>query len=211
MINESHQYCYRVTHIENLPLLIQNGIVSKHHPKADKSYINIGHIEIVGLREKMNVKLEGYGHIGEYVPFYFTPRSIMLLNIITGVNNQFVPKRAKDELLIICCNILKLTTLPNWFFTDGQGNNNLTKHYNDMTQLGSIDWESIVKSDFSKKDNDIDRFRRYQAEFLVHNEVPISYIDSLYVFNKKAFNYVTDVLNENSINLPVNIQTRYFF
>lgn len=84
MINKNREYCYRITHIQNLPLILENGIVNKNHSDADGNYIEIGNPEIINVRSTTQVRIDGYGVIGDYVPFYFTPKSIMLYNIITG-------------------------------------------------------------------------------------------------------------------------------
>jgi hypothetical protein len=78
MINQHRIYCYRITHIDNLPLLLHDGIVNKYHPNSSNNYINIGNPEVIDVRSTMPVRIHNYGMIGEYVPFYFTPKSIML-------------------------------------------------------------------------------------------------------------------------------------
>jgi len=113
--------------------------------------------------------------------------------------------------LVIRCLIEELTTLPRWFFTDGQGNDMASSHYNNLQDLGQIDWDCIQQSDFSKGDNDYDRPRRYQAEFLIYKNVPLDRVESLNVYNQNAADFVNNLLNENNINLAVNIQQQYFF
>lgn len=211
MINRQKTYCYRITHIDNLSLLLQNDIVNKHHPNANNNYIDIGNPEIIDVRSTAPVRIDNYGMIGDYVPFYFTPKSIMLYNIITGYWDPLVPRRNRSEILIIRCLIADLAMLPQWFFTDGQGNDFVSNHYNDLANLGQIDWLSIQNSEFSKSDGDYDRPRRYQAEFLVHRQVPLTRVESLNVYNDHAANIVNNILNQNNINLAVNIQPKYFF
>lgn len=211
MINGNKNFCYRITHIRNLPLILERGIVNKHHPNASATYIDIGNPEIIDVRSTSRVKIEEYGHIGDYVPFYFTPKSIMLYNIVTGYWHPLVPKRNRNEIIVIRCLIEDLSTLPRWFFTDGQGNDMASDHYNDLTDLDKIDWHSIQESDFSKADGDYDRPRRYQAEFLVHQEVPLEQIESLNVYDQASADYVNGILKTNNINLAVNIQPQYFF
>lgn len=210
-INKNKKYCYRVTHIRNLPLILENGIVTKNHANASDEYIHIGNPEIIDVRSTTPVKINGYGNMGEYVPFYFTPKSIMLYNIITGYWHPLVPKRNRDEIMVIRCLIENLAQLPRWFFTDGQGNDMTSNHLNTLSQLNKIDWKSIQQGDFSKSAEDFDRARRYQAEFLVHDQVPIRSIESLNVYDDKAAQYVTEILEQNNINLAVNIQPKYFF
>lgn len=211
MINQQKNFCYRISHIDNLPLLLQNGIVNKNHPNANNSYIRIGNQEIIDVRSLTPVRINNYGMIGDYVPFYFTPKSIMLYNIITGYWHPSVPKRNRNEILVIRCLISDLATLPKWFFTNGQGNDIASDHYNNLAYLHQIDWQSIQNNDFSKSDGDYDRPRRYQAEFLVHQQVPLMSIESLNVYNQQTADIVNAVLNQNNINLSVNIQPQYFF
>lgn len=213
MINEHQKFCYRITHLQNLPLILQNGIVNKNHLTASTEFIAIGHPEIIDVRSTTPVKIDGYGRIGDYVPFYFTPKSIMQYNIITGYQAPVVPKRKPEELLVVRCLISELSKLPRWFFTNGQANikDGTVKHFNDLRHLDTIDWEAIQNSNFSKSDGDYDRPRRYQAEFLVHSQVPLAQIESLNVYNQAAADYVNNLLNTNNINLAVNIIPQYFF
>lgn len=211
MINKSKTFCYRIIHINNLPLLLQNGIVNKHHPDASSDYIEIGNPEIIDVRSTSPVKIENYGMIGDYVPFYFTPKSIMLYNIITGYRHPIVQKRNRSEILVIRCLIEHLSELPKWFFTDGQGNDMASSHYNNLSDLEQIDWSCIQQSNFSKSDGDYDRPRRYQAEFLVHGAVPLEKIESLNVFDQSSADFVNKLLTEKNINLAVNILTQYLF
>jgi len=210
-INESRSLCYRITHIDNIPLILANGIVNKHHPDANSKYINIGNPEIIDVRSETLVKIEGYGMIGDYVPFYFTPKSIMLYNIITGYWHPKVLKRNRSEIVVIRCFIEKLAQLPKWFFTNGQGNDMVSKHYNDLSKIDVVDWDIIHHSDFSKNDGDYDRPRRYQAEFLVYEKVPLDAIESLNVYNQQAADYVNNILSKTGVELAVNIVPQYFF
>lgn len=212
LINQNRNCCYRITHIQNLPHILEKGIVAKNHPDASADYLQIGNPEIIDVRSTAPVKLEGYGNIGDYVPFYFTPKSMMLYNIITGFRAPLVPKRNRAEILVIRCLVDTLATEDTWFFTDGQGNDAVTNHFNDLVELGQLDWAAIQNSNFSKTDGDFDRARRYQAEFLVYQQVPIAHIESLNVYNQAALGYVNGLLTEKNItNIAVNIQPLYFF
>lgn len=212
LINANKSYCYRITHIQNLPHILEKGIVAKNHPDASTDFIQIGNPEIIDVRGTMPVKLGGYGNIGDYVPFYFTPKSMMLYNVITGYRAPLVPKRSREEILVIRCLIETLAKEQTWFFTDGQGNDALTQHFNDLAHLEEIDWVSIQSSNFKKGEDDFDRTRRYQAEFLVYQHVPIGCIESLNVYNQPGADYVKKALTEKNItNIAVNVQPLYFF
>lgn len=211
MINAERKYCYRITHVNNLKLLLQSGIVNKNHPMASCNYENIGNPDIIGIRDDFPVKIKDYGYIGEYVPFYFTPKSVMLYNIITGHNDSKVKRRDRTEILIIRCLISDLTKLPKWFFSDGQANTKISEHFNDLNKLDKIDWRIIYSSDFSRTEEDPDKIRRYQAEFLVYKEVPFNFVESLCVYDSNVASRLSEVLIDNGVDLNINIKPNYFF
>ena len=197
--------------MQNLPHLLKKGLCTKHHPGADPKFIPIGNPSIIDRRDDTAVRIQGYGNIGDYIPFYFTPRSIMHYNIVTGHYAPVVPKVEKEDILVTRAEIIKLTGLDRFFFTDGQANTAITTHFNDIASLGHIDWPIIHYSDFKKSESDQDKQRRYHAEFLVHGHIPVSYIESLFVYNDKAATFVEKELNKAKVNLPVHINTDYFF
>ena len=212
LINPDREFCYRITHIDNLSLIIRDGICAKNHENASEDFVPIGNPEIINFRDQTPVRIQGYGYLSEYVPFYFTPRSIMLLNIITGYKEPQVPKLPKEKILVIRCEIAKLAEQCQCFFTDGQANDNATAHYQDLKDLDQIDWESIQNSNFKKTDEDFDRQRRYQAEFLVYQHVPLNLVKSLHVFNERAKDLVQQELDEVGIDaIPVHISKNYYF
>lgn len=212
LINPDKRYCYRICHIDNLRHLLNVGMCSKYHPLADPNFVRIGNIEIINARDTTDVQIAGYGKVGEYVPFYFTPRSIMLYNIVTGHRAPKVPKVPRENILVIRCLIEQLAKCGRYFFTDGQANvSNGTNHFHDLKDLDKIDWSIIQTSSFSKSTDDLDRARRYQAEFLVHDHVPVSAVESIVVYNKFAQARVEAQLKELQKDLSVQIIRNYFF
>lgn len=210
-INSTRNFCFRIIHKDNLAHVLRHGLVTKHHPSADPGFVSIGNPEIIDVRGTTPVKLEGYGNIGDYVPFYLTPRSIMLYNIITGYYAPKVPQRSKAEIVVLRFKMDALANLPQWFFTNGQANDEETRHYNDLLRLDQIDWPSIQASNFQNSDGDYDRSRRYQAEFLVRNIVPVEYIESIIVYNEEIKALVEGLLLAADIEIPVFIHKPYLF
>lgn len=212
MINLKKNFCYRIYHIQNIQHILQNGLCTKHHPKASKDFISIGNSEIIQVRDDTLVRIDNYGYIGEYVPFYFTPKSMMLLNILTGFHKPIVKQYPKEEIIVIRCLINDLSNACKFFFTDGQANEKtMTKHYNDINKLHKVDWDIIQKSDFKRDGNDTDKTRRYQAEFLVHEHVPVNKIESINVYNEKAANFIQKEVAKTDILIPIRITKTYFF
>lgn len=211
MVNQNRTFCYRITHRDNLEHILEHGLVNKNHVNADPNFMAIGNPEIIDVRSTTPVNIDDYGFIGSYVPFYFTPRSIMLFNIITGYYVPKVPRRTKEEIVIIRCLIEVLVDQQKWFFTNGQANDEETAHFVNLSRLDKIDWDCIQNSNFSKSDGDYDRQRRYQAEFLVYDSVPVSCIESVSVYSENMKLWAQKLINKAGKMIPVHVQKHYFF
>lgn len=211
LINENKRYCYRIYHIQNLKRILQVGLCSKNHPLSTGDFVQIGNPQIITARSETKVRINDYGNIGDYIPFYFTPRSIMLYNIVTGYWAPLVPEISRKDIIIIRCEISRLSSVNRFFFTDGQANDALTKHYNDLSKTNKIDWENIQKGNFSKSDGDFDRPRRYQAEFLVYYHVPVDAIESIVVYTEGTAKFVENELLKAGESFPVHISPESFF
>lgn len=202
-------WLYRIIHCDNLDFILKNGIYVRSHAKHDPDYIHIGNVDIISVRENFKVKLDGYGKIGEYIPFYFGKQSIMLYNILTGVG---VPKVEPDKIIYLCCEIGDVTgKCERYFFTDGQANKAFTEHYADLKHLSDVDWDVVLGEDFTKS-GDIDRPRRYQAEFLVHQHIPVECIREIIVFDEAKKMEIEKLQLDNSCEIPVRaVKKGYYF
>jgi len=201
---------YRIIHIDNLKYLLENGIYIKDHRKFDPNYINIGNSEVINKRDEFRVKIDGYGFIGNYIPFYFGTQSIMLYNILTGQNG--ISKQPPGNIAYLCCDIDELVKLcPKFFFTDGQANQKFTGHFNNLDDLDKIDWPVVDSSDFKKTEADPDRLRRYQAEFLVYQHVPVNCISQVVVYDKDKKSGVESLLANNNLYIPIKVAKKDFY
>jgi hypothetical protein len=54
---------------------------------------------LIGKRARRRVPIPPGGTLADYIPFYFTPRSPMLLNIKTGYNG--IVRRPNQEIAIL--------------------------------------------------------------------------------------------------------------
>lgn len=62
----------------------------------------------------------------------------------------------------------------SYVFTDAHAIRRLTNFYTDLEKLDQIDWDIMRALLWADTDDDPNRKARRQAEFLVHNEVPLS-------------------------------------
>src|SRR5690606_1464060 len=90
---------FRITHIANLPWLLANGLHSANGIAADPDFVPIGSPDLIGKRARRMVPIPPGGALSDYIPFYFTPKSPMLLNIKTGYNG--ITQRPNRDIAIL--------------------------------------------------------------------------------------------------------------
>lgn len=196
---------FRMVHYNNIEYILRNGICCKNHLSADPNYINIGDTILIEQRNDYPVGINPPGgNLGEYVPFYFWGHSPMLLNIKTGYRG--VKQRAQQDIVFICCKIGTIIQQCNeWCFTEGHAKNRITEFYRDIQDLDRIDWDIVYAQMWYPTEDDKDRFRRKQAEFLVKNFVPVDCIYCLIVKNQKKKDEIDVIVSDLDLSIPVKI------
>lgn len=192
------KYAFRITHIDNISHIAQNGFVKKNSSLRDEHFVSIGDRQIIKLRGEMEVK--GYS-INDYIPFYLGPRSPMLYVIQHGYNGV---QRVDPEKIVYC--VIKLDDLINndidCIFTDGHALSVLTSFYtkDKLSQISDIvDYDDVYSTQWNSE-VDIDLKRRKEAELLVKNELPSFFIRGYVVYNEAAKHKLVELgIEENTI------------
>jgi hypothetical protein len=202
---------FRIVHISNLKHLLKYGICTKTHENADPEYIDIGDKSLIDNRDKHQVKvIPPGGKLGDYVPFYFGPLSPMLLKIKNGTNG--ITMRPQKDIVYLVCNLNSiLEACPQWCFTDGQAKNEITAFYNNKADLDKIDWEMVDQHYWSNTEEDLDRMRRKQAEFLIKEHVPVHCILGIATYNEEANESVRNIMANLGIKIPTGVRNNYYY
>lgn len=199
-------FLYRIIHIDNLEHLLRKGICTRDHKHADPNYINIGDNGLIAERTEHPVGIDPPGgNIGDYVPFYFGPLSPMLLNIKTG--QRGIKQRSQREIIYICCKLDDVVdACEEWCFTDGHAINfRITEFYNDLDDLSEIDWNMVAQRYWRNQEDDMDRMRRKQAEFLVKSHVPVKCIAKVVVYDNSALKKAESIIQKVKREIPVEV------
>jgi hypothetical protein len=174
--------------------------------------VEVGDRSIKGRRRRLDVTKPPGGNPCDYVPFYFAPRSPMLFRISRGGVEQY-PDGDQTPLIYLTTSVDQIVSdrLP-WLFSDGNCAADLTDYYDDLSELDSvIDWPLMRARYWADTADDPDRCRRRMAEFLVHDEFPVSSVSSLATKTQKMADTVTDLLREAGTNIPVNVRPDWYY
>jgi hypothetical protein len=209
-INSEKALMWRIVHRDNLPWIIENGLHSGNSTVQSNDWVNIGNPELTDKRSRHPVPLAPNGFLNDYVPFYFTPFSVMLKNIHSGRGG--VQRRDNDEIVILVSSIHKVQDLAlSYLFTDSHAYYRWTSYYNEIKDLDKIDWPLLQQRDFRRDPDDPAKFERYQAEALVHLHCPVSALLGIVCYSEETKVVVDQLLNEKGISLDVYARTGWYF
>ena len=81
-------------------------------------------------------------------------------------------------------------------FSDGHGIAAFTKWFDDVARLDQVDWEMVYQRYWRDEVGDMDRQRRKQAEFLIHEFCPWALVEEIVVLNTAAKTHVETTMSE---------------
>lgn len=184
-LNPSKARIFRIVHRNNMPWIFENGIHCRSSTSFDPNYVSIGSEDLIGKRNHREVPCSPGGTLSDYVPFYFTPWSPMLLNITTGWGG--IQKRENKEIVILVSSLPTLleAEIP-FLFTDRHAYLQAAQYFSDLADLDQIDWDILQRRDFKKQLDDLEKGARYQAEALVHEYLPVDALLGIVCYNNST-------------------------
>lgn len=173
-LNPQKALIWRIIHRDNVPWVLDNGLYCGNSAVRAPNWISIGNPELISKRATHPVQLPPGGLLNDYVPFYFTPFSPMLLNIKSG--RAGITQRSNDEIVILVSSLHRVAADANlrWLFTDSHAYYQWANYYSDLQHLDQIDWPILQARDFKRDPDDPAKFERYQAEALVYQHMPVN-------------------------------------
>lgn len=187
----------RLMHADNLPICLRRGGIhaSNFTPQDGLVYRAIHNTDIQQQRRVRPVRCGPGGVIHDYVPFYFGYLSPMLLQLKTGRVAGYT--EGQRPLLYLVSTAQAVRDAGRGFvFSDGHGIAAFTHWFDDLASLDQVDWGMVYQQYWADNINDMDRQRRKQAEFLVHQFCDWSLIHEIAVFDLLAKAAVEQVLNQ---------------
>ncbi|MCG9881280.1 MAG: DUF4433 domain-containing protein [Bacteroidia bacterium] len=200
-------YLFRMTHIENIPHILQYGITHSNSANANPNFVPIGDHSLITTRN--SAMLQNGRQLGEYIPFYFAVRSPMLYVVQNGFN--MVAPTPAENIVYCVTSVQKIIDFElDFVFTNGHAVDRFPFQFSrlDINNLDTIlDWNAI-NARYWRDDNDLDMKRRKEAEFLVSGDIPINAILGYVVYNE---NSKVKIINYGVDAAKVQIKSEFYF
>lgn len=191
---------YHITHLKNLSKIITASTIWSDAQRTNQGCT----CELIGLdtikqrRLSANeVRCNPGTMVGEYVPFYFCPRSIMLF-IFYANNHPDLKYHGGQEPIVHLQADLKATIkwakLNNklWAFSLSNAGARYTDFYNREKDLSKLNWKAIHALDFRSPEIKEGK----QAEFLLFESFPWHLVEKIGVKNRNMLTKVKALLKE---------------
>jgi len=176
----------RFLHIDNLSVVMRRGGLHapNYTPKDDLTYKTIHNLEVQEKRANKQVSCGPRGVIHDYVSFYFGPLSPMMLNLKTGRVPGY--EEGQDPLIYLGTTAQAIADSGRGcVFSDGHGIAAYTSWFDNLSQLDKVDWGMVSERYWTDNANDMDRQRRKQAEFLMHQFCSWTLIQAVVVIDER--------------------------
>jgi ssDNA thymidine ADP-ribosyltransferase, DarT len=198
---------YHITHINNLKGIVDEGGLSCDRRAQELKSVNIGHMHIKERRLRRPVPLGPKGTVGDYVLFYFAPRSPMLYVIGRGGVQGY--DGGERPVVYLCSTVEEIRDAGlRWVFTEGHAEMAYTDFFDDLKHLNKVDWKLMDARYWHDTNDDPDRKRRRQAEFLVYEFFPWELVSYLGVYDQTMAEAVGEIVGRSP---KVGIQRDWYY
>lgn len=210
LLNQRKALIFRITHIANAPWILQNGLRCKNSSTLDPSFVSIGNEELIRKRSSKQVPIQPGGSFDDYIPFYFTPHSMMMYKIKTGHGG--IRQYPNSEIVIMVSSLRGLVDAGvSVVFTDRHAYLRAANFYSSLDDLSKIDWALLQRRDFKKDPEDPEKTDRYQAEGLVFRHLPVEHLMAIVCYGENEKRTLANQVKSANLDLRIVAQPSWYF
>lgn len=208
-LNPAKALIWRIVHRDNIPWILENGLHCGNSTINCPNWVSIGNPDLTDGRSRHPVPLAPYGLLNDYVPFYFTPFSVMMRNIHTGWGVKQWPNQ---DIVILVTSLHHIASLNiSFLFTDMHAYNRLATYYTNMGDLDKVAWSLLQSRNFKRDVDNPLNFERYQAEALVHQHCPINGLLGIICYTEPLRRTIVQHVNSKGLALQVHDRPNWYF
>jgi hypothetical protein len=185
------EYLYHMTHIKNLPSILEKGLLSHNQAHKQCTLVDISN-QAVNAKRANKYPVDGIS-LHSYVPCYFAAKNPMSSKL-RNYANEMVILKINPEILY----------LKGMIFSDGNAASCQTKFYKKLKKLNKLNWACL--QGYWKGFEDGSRLRC--AEVLIPERIGTEYIEQIAVNSRESY---FDVLQLTATDIDVVRNAALFF
>jgi hypothetical protein len=205
---------YHIAHVDRLASIVADGclwsdavIVAGQHAGT-----TIGMGGIKARRISLPVTCHAGDHVGDYVPFYFCPRSIMLYVIHRANHPELTYQGGQTPIVHLEADLHAVAAWANhhgrrWAFSLSNAGANYTEFRLQLGELDQVNWPAVTARDFRAAEIKEGK----QAEFLVRDSFPWHLVQRIGVLTPTVAQQVADTIRHAAHRPVVEIRPDWYF
>ncbi len=174
---------YHITHVKNVRSIVAAGLLLSDAEVRRRGLAihSVGMSRIKRRRlEQIEVTCHPGTKVGEYVPFYFCPRSVMLYVIRCANHRELTFRGGQEPIVHLEADLYRVLRWADeegirWAFSFSNAGSLFAEFSCDVRRFADLDWIAIASLDF----RDPEVKERKQAEFLVYRMVPFFLVERI--------------------------------
>lgn len=210
---------YHIVHCDRLPSILRSGGLlcdaTMHSLTAQGTTIGMASIKRRRL-EELVLECHPKLHVGECVPFYFCPRSIMLFLIYRANHPELTYRGGQEPIVHLEADLHEAVAWATeqdrrWAFTLSNAGAYYFEDRANLDRLEDLDWAAIATRQWSG--NGVDPFvkERKQAEFLMERDFPWHLVRRIGVRSGATYNRVVNLIAGHEHRPVVEIKTDWYY
>ncbi len=206
---------YHITHVDNLPAILAEGALLSDRAMIARS----GPAQPIGMTDikqrrlhRIHVPCHDGTTVGDYVPFYFCPRSIMLYLLHRGNHAELTYRGGQESILHLHADLAQVVRWAEehrvrWCFSLANAGAYATEFRNRWSDLDELNWAAIAAADFRAPDIKEGK----QAEFLLEGRFPLDLVEGIGVPSDGIRHRVESALAQASRSTATAVKRSWYF
>lgn len=210
---------YHIVHVDRLSSIINDGFLWCDSEMIQRTSTG----PIIGMsdikqRRLSELTLTCYPdlHVGDCVPFYFCPRSIMLYLIYQANHPKLVYRGGQEPIIHLEADLRVSVEWAKqnhqrWAFTLSNAGANYFEDRCDLTKLNEINWNAVQSDKWGGPGISPSIKEGKQAEFLIEYQFPWHLVSRIGVYSKRIFQQVTNALPSNNHRPRIEVKNEWYY
>ncbi len=200
-------HCDKLASVLKSSRLLSDAIITRRNSIG--TMIGMSKIKLRRL-EELTLRSHPGLYVGQCVPFYFCPRSIMLFILHKGNHPEMDYSGGQEPIIHLVADLHRAVDWANqnrkrWAFTTGNAGSYIFEDYGDLSQLEKIDWNSVKEMYWSRCREE------KQAEFLMEDCFPWELIEKIGVISPEYDRIVNRILKEAAHKPKVAVRRDWYY
>lgn len=200
--------------VDNLAKIVESGCLVSDRAIIERGgpSVTIGMSRIKQRRLYLPVHCHSGDCVGDYVPFYFCPRSVMLYLIYKANHTELTYHGGQGPIVHLEADLEEAiawadSTGHRWAFTGSNAGAIYAQFHSSVDDLEKVNWNAVHARNWS--DEDVKEGK--QAEFLLHREFPLDMISRIGVCDTRTRQHALDALANSIYNPPISVMSSWYY